>query len=88
MLEVLLLEQSYYTEYHKMTNTKPQVKIVNVSTGEEIIRDANAKELAQIEIDEANEKARLAAIKEQETARASLLSKLGITAEEAALLLS
>ena len=71
-----------------MTNTKPQVKIVNASTGEEIVKDANAKELAQIEIDDANEKARLAANKKQETAKAALLSKLGITAEEAALLLS
>jgi hypothetical protein len=31
--------------------TKPQVKIVNADTGEEIIRDANAQEIAQMEAD-------------------------------------
>ena len=71
-----------------MTTTKPQVKIVNCETGEEIVRDANAEEIAQIELDEANATARLAAAKAKETAKAALLSKLGITAEEARLLLS
>ena len=71
-----------------MTNTKPQVKIVNTSTGEEIIRDANAEELTQIEIDSANVKTRETEAKAKATAKAALLSKLGITAEEAALLFS
>jgi hypothetical protein len=71
-----------------MTNTKPQVKIVNAATGEEIIRDANAEELAQIKLDAANETARKAEAEAKATAKAALLNKLGITAEEARLLLS
>ena len=79
--------QSYFTEYHKMTN-KPQVKIVNCSTGVETIEDATKEqieEFAQIA------KQKTAAQNETEakaTAKAALLEKLGITAEEAQLLLS
>ena len=43
-----------------MTNTKLEVKIVDLETGKEIVRNANVDELAQIEIDEANYKALLA----------------------------
>ena len=71
-----------------MTKTKPQVKIVNCETGEEIIRDANAEEIAQMEIDAANELARKAEAEAKANAKAALLNKLGITAEEAVLLLS
>jgi hypothetical protein len=65
----------------------PQVKIVNAETGEEIIRDANADELAQFEIDKANELARLAAIDAREASRQAILDRLGLTADEAKLLL-
>ena len=71
-----------------MTNTKPQVKIVNCETGEEIIRDANAEELAQMELDAANVQARQAEAEAKATAKAALLTQLGITAEQAKLLLS
>ena len=71
-----------------MANTKPQVKIVNVETGEEIIRDANAEEIAQMEIDAANNRAKLAEAEAKATAKAELLTKLGITEDEAKLLLS
>ena len=71
-----------------MANTKPQVKIVNVETGEEIIRDANAEEIAQMEIDAANNQAKLAEAEAKATAKAELLTKLGITEDEAKLLLS
>jgi hypothetical protein len=67
--------------------TKPQVKIVNCTTGEEIIRDANAEELAQMELDAANSLARKAEAEAKATARAALLERLGITAEEAQLLI-
>jgi len=70
-----------------MTNT-PQVKIVNAETGEEIVRDANAKELEQIKIDIANAKTEKAKAQAKATAKAALLDRLGITAEEAQLLLS
>ena len=66
--------------------------IVNVETGETIERELNAEEIAQQEIDEADFNARKA-IKEAEaqakaTAKAALLAQLGITAEQAKLLLS
>jgi hypothetical protein len=67
---------------------KPQVKIVNAETGEEIIRDMNADELAQHEIDKAAHKAEANALAEKEAAKADLLAKLGISADEAKLLLS
>ena len=67
--------------------TNPMIKIVNVETGEEIEREMNAQELAQFNKD-AKEKAEHDAAKEvTDNAKAALLAKLGITAEEAALLL-
>ena len=68
--------------------TKPQIKIVNCTTGEEIIRDASNSEIAQMELDANNYAAKQAEAEAKATAKAALLSKLGITAEEAALLLS
>jgi len=65
----------------------PQVKIVNAETGEEIVRDANAEELAQMEIDAATNAAAQAEAEAKATAKAALLERLGITAEEAQLLL-
>jgi hypothetical protein len=63
------------------TNT-PQVKIVNCETGEEIIRDANAEEIAQMELDKAEAEARKAEAKAKETARAAILDRIGLTADE------
>jgi hypothetical protein len=70
-----------------MTKLKPQIKIVNCTTGEEIIRDANAEELAQMELDAADAATKKAEIEAKESARQALLTRLGITAEEAQLLL-
>jgi hypothetical protein len=69
------------------TNTTPQVKIVNAETGEEVIRDANAEELAQMEIDEASQAQINAAKTQKATDRAALLAQLGITEEQAKLLI-
>jgi len=68
--------------------TKPQIKIVNCTTGEEIVRDANDAEIAQIEQNAAKALAEKAEAKLKEKEKAALLDKLGITVEEAALLLS
>jgi predicted flap endonuclease-1-like 5' DNA nuclease len=65
-----------------MTKSKPQVKIVNLETGEEIIRDANAEELAQMEIDAANAQARKAEAEAKATAKAAILDRIGLTADE------
>ena len=69
------------------TNTLPQVKIVNVETGEEIIRDANAEEIAQMELDAVNAVAAKTEAEAKATVRAAILDRLGISAEEAQLLL-
>jgi len=61
--------------------------IVNCETSEEIIRDANAEELAQMELDAANVQAIKAEDEAKATAKAALLTRLGLTAEEASLLL-
>jgi len=71
---------------HK-TNTI-QIKEINCETGEEIVRDANADELAQIELDAKNAKKERVEAEANATAKIDLLAKLGITAEEARLLLS
>jgi hypothetical protein len=68
------------------TNT-PQVKIVNCETGEEIIRDANAEELAQLELDNANYEAQKSEAEAKVAEKQALLDRLGITADEAKLLL-
>ena len=51
------------------------------------IRNATAEEIEAIEANQASEVARIAAQEEKATAKAALLDRLGITADEAALLL-
>jgi tRNA(Arg) A34 adenosine deaminase TadA len=63
------------------------IKIVNAETGEVIEREMNADELAQSKADQAEIKAMKDAEKAKETAKSALLQRLGITADEAALLL-
>ena len=65
-----------------------QIKIHNVETGEVIEREMNAEELAQYEIDKLAAKAEAEAAAKAAVAKAALLAKLGITEEEAKLLLS
>ena len=67
--------------------TKPQVKEYNCETGEEIVRDATAAEIAQMEIDATNEATRKAEAATKATQRQALLTRLGITEEEARILL-
>ena len=64
------------------TTNKPQVKIVNAQTGEEIVRDANAEELAQMEADKAIQLAADAAKAKAEADKAALLARLGLTEDE------
>ena len=66
---------------------KPQVKIVNCETGEEIVRDANAEELAQIELDATNAAAKQPEATAKAAQRQALLTRLGITEEEVRILL-
>ena len=66
--------------------------IINCETGETVERELNAEEIAQQTIDEANSaEAKAIADAEAEaktTAKAALLEQLGITEEQAKLLLS
>jgi nucleoid-associated protein YgaU len=72
--------------------TKPTKLIINCETKEQIEVELTDEEIAQLEADQAKAQADKAqadadaAIKAE--AKADLLAKLGITAEEAALLLS
>jgi hypothetical protein len=68
--------------------TNQIIKIHNVETGEIIEREMNAEELAQWEADRASEAAHKAAEATKAAEKAALLARLGITEEEAKLLLS
>lgn len=70
-----------------MTKSKPQIKIVNCETGEEIVRDATAEEIAQMELDAADAIALKTQAEAKVAEKQALLEKLGITADEAKLLL-
>jgi hypothetical protein len=65
-----------------MAKSKPQIKIVNCETGEEIVRDATSAEIAQMEIDAAESLAEKAELKSKETAKAAILDRIGLTADE------
>jgi len=70
----------------------PTKLIINCETGEQTEVELTAEEVAQREADakayEADKKAKEAEAAAKAEAKAELLDKLGITAEEAALLLS
>ena len=68
--------------------TKLKITEVNCTTGEEIVRDATVQEIAQREADIAAETVKQAEAQAKATARAAILDRLGLTADEAALLLS
>lgn len=70
-----------------MTKSKLQIKEVNCTTGEEIVRDATAEEIAQMEIDADNAAARKAEADTKEAQRQVILDRLGLTSEEARLIL-
>ena len=68
--------------------TKPMIRIHNTETNEVIDREMNAAEFAQYKTDEQLEAARQAEAEVKATEKAALLVRLGITADEAKLLLS
>ena len=67
---------------------KPQIQIHNAETGEVIVRDMNAEELAVYNKEAAEFEAMQAEIANKAATKAALLERLGITSEEAKLLLS
>lgn len=68
--------------------TRPTITIHNTETDEIINREMNDNEFAQYEADKAIEIVREAEAQTKVVARQAILDRLGITAEEAALLLS
>ncbi|CAB4145475.1 hypothetical protein UFOVP480_13 [uncultured Caudovirales phage] len=68
--------------------TTQMIRIHDISTDEIIDREMNASELAQLAIDKANLDAQTQAKAQAELDKAALLAKLGLTADEAKLLLS
>jgi hypothetical protein len=63
-------------------------KIVNVETGEETFREYTAAEIAKVNAAKLELDAKLLEEEQKQEARSVLLNKLGITEEEAKLLLS
>lgn len=65
--------------------TTPTIKIVNAETGEEIVREMNATELKQLELDRATIAARFEkeqeAVSAKEAAQAKLAA-LGLTTDD------
>jgi hypothetical protein len=67
--------------------TRPTIRIHDLSTDEVIDREMNDTEFAQYEADQAASAAEVADTEAKAAQRADLLERLGITAEEAQLLL-
>ena len=70
-----------------MNKTTPTIKIVNAETGEEIVRDMNEAELAQLAEDKVSYDNAVAAFEAKEARRQAILDRLGLTADEAKLIL-
>jgi hypothetical protein len=62
--------------------TKPQVKEYNCATGEEIVRDATADEIAQSKLDAVSATARKAEAEAKATAKQAILDRIGLTVDE------
>jgi 3-deoxy-D-manno-octulosonic-acid transferase len=70
-----------------MTKTKSQITIHDCETGEVITRDATVAEIAQIEIDAAALVAQKTELAAKEAQRQAILDRLGLTSDEAKLIL-
>ena len=61
---------------------KPQIKEYNCETNEETVRDATTAEIAQMAKDKAEAEAKLAEAEAKATAKAAILDRIGLTADE------
>ena len=68
--------------------TKPMIRIHNIETNEIVDREMTAAELKAYEAQVAESEAKAAQMASKEASKSALLNRLGITAEEAALLLA
>jgi hypothetical protein len=69
------------------TTTRPMVRIHDLETNEVIDREMNDAEFAQYEADQTARAEAQAEAEAKATARQAILDRLGLTAEEAALIL-
>jgi helix-turn-helix protein len=67
---------------------KPMIRIHDLATNEIIDREMNDEEFSQWEIDKANNEASQTEAEAKAAQRQAILDRLGLTSEEAALLLS
>lgn len=67
---------------------RPEITIHDLATNEVVVREMNDEEYEQYKLDMAQAEAEAAAQAEAEIQKQALLDKLGITADEAKLLLS
>jgi len=67
--------------------TKPSIRIHNTETNEIIDREMNDDEFAQYQADQAAQAAAKAEAEAKETQRQTILDRLGLTADEAKLIL-
>jgi len=65
---------------------KPQISIVDAITGEQIVREMNDDEFAQHEIDQATAAEREALKQTKKAEKLAVLERLGISEEEAKLI--
>jgi hypothetical protein len=70
-----------------MTKAKLQIKEVNCETGEEIVRDATLDEIAQIELETANDAAKKAEAEARAAEKQAILDRIGLTADELKMIL-
>jgi hypothetical protein len=68
--------------------SKPMIRIHDLATDEVIDREMTAAEFADYKLQQDKKESDQAEVNAKASAKAALLDKLGITAEEAALLLS
>jgi hypothetical protein len=63
-------------------STRPTIRIHNIETDEVIDREMNDAEFAQYEADKATQAAKQAEAEAKETAKAAILDRIGLTADE------
>ena len=63
-------------------STKPMIRIHNVETDEVIDREMNDAEFAQYQVDQAAQVAQKAEAEAKESAKAAILDRIGLTADE------
>jgi hypothetical protein len=68
-------------------STKPMIKIHNAETDEIIEREMNTAEFAQYQLDQAAQVAAKSEAEAKEASRQAILDRLGLTADEAKLIL-